>query len=306
MEDRTDAPQCWKSESILVYGGADREPIDIVPYLVDKEVEYASLMRNRKRLEFPPDVYPPSWEKRHIIQNAVKNAVAEADNINLNVQGTKPSGRYPIMLLACEMARSYRPPKNSNESQATVYANKEDLPRLDKTDVRQDRMVNLKKTNRVNPKRITYTEKPPPDECCVFRIQLSLDPGKCWFLLPWAGCRCHKFHPRRSPSEKRRRSKASGTEAVFTALSNQIESVDPFIKEISALYEGNSTQAEIDECKTFLAAQMEECKTFLNSKIVAKKAELVKSNAGGAKGKRVWSSEVSNKKHKHHGTAHMR
>jgi hypothetical protein len=46
----------------------------------------------------------------------------------------------------------------------------------------------------------------------------------------------------------------SGTETVFTTLSNQIASVDPFIKEISSLYEGNSTQAEINECKTYLGA----------------------------------------------------
>lgn len=116
------------------------------------------------------------------------------------------------------------------------------------------------------------------------------------------------------------------TEAVYTALSNQIlsgvdqfvkESVAPCVKELSALYEGNSTQAEIDACKTFLAAQrekqktllaagVEECKIFLNSKIVAKKAELVKPNAGRPKGKRVSSSVVSNKRHKTHGTPHMR
>lgn len=76
-----------------------------------------------------------------------------------------------------------------------------------------------------------------------------------------------------------------GTETVFTALSNQIASVDPFVKEIASLYEGNSTQAEIDECKTFLGALMEQGKTFLNNKIVAKKAELMKPNGGGTKRK---------------------
>jgi uncharacterized protein YydD (DUF2326 family) len=119
-----------------------------------------------------------------------------------------------------------------------------------------------------------------------------------------------------------------GTETVFTALSSHVASVDPcveksfikesvgpFIKEVSALYEGNSTQAEIEECKAFLAAQMEECKTFLAaqieerkaflySKIATKKAEFVQSNnAGGPKGKRASSSVpvVSNKKRKTRG-----
>jgi hypothetical protein len=71
-----------------------------------------------------------------------------------------------------------------------------------------------------------------------------------------------------------------GTETVCTALSSHVASVDPFvkdisteesvgpfIKEVSALYESNSTQAEIEECKTFLACQMVERKTFLNSTI---------------------------------------
>jgi hypothetical protein len=116
------------------------------------------------------------------------------------------------------------------------------------------------------------------------------------------------------------------TETVFTALISHVASVDPyiedlfmeesvgpFIKEVSALYEGNSTQAEIEEgkaflaaqmevCKLFLAAQMEERKAFLNRKIAAKKAEFVQPSnaAGGPKGKRLSSSVpvVSNKKQK--------
>ena len=46
------------------------------------------------------------------------------------------------------------------------------------------------------------------------------------------------------------------TELVFRDIIKQIVSVYIFIKEISALFEGNSTQAEIDKCKTFLAYQM--------------------------------------------------
>jgi hypothetical protein len=45
-----------------------------------------------------------------------------------------------------------------------------------------------------------------PGQCYTFRIQLSLDPaGKCWFLLPWAGCRSHKFHAPRSRLDNRLR-----------------------------------------------------------------------------------------------------
>jgi hypothetical protein len=227
MEDTTDAPQCWKTESILVYGGEGHAPIDIAPFLVDEQDGNASLMRLRKRLEFPADVYPPSWENRKKIEDAVKNAVAKVDNINLNVYATDPQAKcakFPSTTLACDMARSYRPPKNPDEIQASVYANKDNLPRLDKPGVRQDLMTHKKNANRTNgktkPKRTT-TEKPPPDERCTFRIRISLDPGNCWFLPPWAGCRCHKFHSKHSPSEKRRRmdtltEKERDDAAIFT------------------------------------------------------------------------------------------
>ena len=46
------------------------------------------------------------------------------------------------------------------------------------------------------------------------------------------------------------------TELVFRDIIKQIVSVYIIIKEILALFEGNSTQAEIDKCKTFLAYQM--------------------------------------------------
>jgi hypothetical protein len=66
------------------------------------------------------------------------------------------------------------------------------------------------------------------------------------------------------------------------------------------------TQADMNECKTFFAAQMEECKTFQNGKIVTKVAELVQPNAGRPKRIRVSSSGVYDKKHRTHGTARIR
>jgi hypothetical protein len=46
--------------------------------------------------------------------------------------------------------------------------------------------------------------KPPPGNRCKFCIRILLDPGKCWFLLPWAGCRSYN-HPKQLSGEKRRR-----------------------------------------------------------------------------------------------------
>jgi hypothetical protein len=198
MEDMTDAQQRWMPESILVRTEEGREPIDIAPCLIDERDPFALLKAKQKRVEFPADVYHPSWESRKDVEQAVKNAVSEADNINLIRIETNPNKKFPCTVLACDMARSYRAPKNANDIQANVYENREDLPRLD----------NKKRAHRPDgqsrPRR-TYTEKPPPEERCPFRIRLQLDPGKCWFLSRWSGCRCHKFHTKLPPGEKRRR-----------------------------------------------------------------------------------------------------
>jgi hypothetical protein len=85
MEVITDAQQRWMPASILVCTGEGREPIDIAPCLIDDQDEYAALMSQRKRVVFPAGVFDPSWESRKVIESAVKNAVSEADNVNLNV-----------------------------------------------------------------------------------------------------------------------------------------------------------------------------------------------------------------------------
>ena len=139
-----EAQQRWMPESILVCTGEGREPIDIAPCLIDDQDEYASLMSQRKRIEFPADVFDPSWESRKVIESAVKNAVSEADNVNLNVFGTKPNLKNPSLTMACDLACSYRAPKNANDIQANVYENRDGLPRLDKAGVRIDAMVNKK------------------------------------------------------------------------------------------------------------------------------------------------------------------
>lgn len=130
MEDVMDTPQCWMPERILVSTGFSREPIDIVPFLIDEQDEYAPLMSARKRLEFPTDMFPASWDNQNIV-SAVKTAAAEADNTNLTIKLTEPKAKNPSITLACEMSRSYRAPKSANEIQAKVYDNTVDLDRID-------------------------------------------------------------------------------------------------------------------------------------------------------------------------------
>jgi hypothetical protein len=212
MDDTTEEQQQrWMPESIFVFAGEGQEPIDIATYLIDDQDIFAALRNTKPRLEFPADLYPPVWSSRKVIESAVKNAVSEADNINLTVLRTMPKtdGVHPSTTLACDMARTYRVPKNANDIQANVYdSNREDLQRIDKLGVRLDHFVNKSQGNRkegYDQPRRTYTEKPSPDQECPFRIRLMLDPGICWYLKPWSGCRCHLYHTKLPTSEKRRR-----------------------------------------------------------------------------------------------------
>jgi hypothetical protein len=206
MEAIADPQQRWMPESILVDAGEGRPPIDIAKCLADDQDELGSLVSKSNVVKFPVDVYPPIWSRRKDIELAVRVAVSNADNVNLTVFATAPN---KCTTLACDMAYTYRPPKDgANEIQNNLYENRENLPRLEKEGTRQDRMIDKKKANRLNgqskPQR-TFTEKPPSEERCPFRIRLLLDPGKCWYISPWSGCRCHKFHSKLPTGEKRRR-----------------------------------------------------------------------------------------------------
>jgi hypothetical protein len=90
MGDRTDAQQRWMPQSILVFAGEGRPPIDIAKCLVDDQDELGSLVNKKKVIKFPVDVYPPRFDDRNVIESAVKIAVSEADNINLTLFATAP------------------------------------------------------------------------------------------------------------------------------------------------------------------------------------------------------------------------
>jgi hypothetical protein len=76
-----------------------------------------------------------------------------------------------------------------------------------------------------------------------------------------------------------------GTGTTFTALSNQIASVDPLLKELSALYEGNSTQPETDKCKIFIAAKMERVQDIPKQRDRIKESRVRGAKCGRTKGK---------------------
>lgn len=91
--------------------GEGKGSIDIVPYLKDPDDPYHDLKRNRihPRLEFPPQVYPPTWGERKKIKDAIIKAAATDDNQNLHqtlrskdvVKNLPRSSPHPYLHIYC-------------------------------------------------------------------------------------------------------------------------------------------------------------------------------------------------------------
>jgi hypothetical protein len=197
--------QCWLSESILVCNGETK--INIAPALVDKNDQYASIRRGQASLRviFSTTVYPPVWDQRKKIEDAIILAAAES-NIPLtrtsaqHINSKKP---HYVTLLGCKFSVPYR---NNSKRKDLPSAGENDDPQY-REGVRLDPIVGKQNRNRVDGKkkpRRTVTTKLAPDALCKFHIRLCLYPGEHWCIDPWTGNREHRNHPRLNWEEMRR------------------------------------------------------------------------------------------------------
>jgi hypothetical protein len=215
MDKESDPCCCWAPESILVPAGDGRDPIDIAPYLRNDDHPLGALMRNRTRLEFPIDVYPPTWEEREKIQSAIIKSAAEQQIFLVKACATN-SNKTPVLVLKCDLGRSYQVRKGANEFQKNPYGDRTNVEEPKYRDgIRKDNIVRKSDAVRANGKKKakrTTTLKPPPHQTCPFGIRVSLQQGVCWYIPPWSGNIQHKFHPKPLPGEIRRRINTLDTE----------------------------------------------------------------------------------------------
>ena len=112
----------WKPESIRVSAGNGKTEIDLVGRLKDKTYEYAALMGNQRRLEFPRDEYPPNEESKDLIVRSITAAAAMVDiHLIVLASKTKQGARPRCITLACDQSRAYRPSKSATTIQKNVY-----------------------------------------------------------------------------------------------------------------------------------------------------------------------------------------
>ena len=60
------------------------------------------------------------------------------------------------------------------------------------------------------------TRQNPPTQTCSFNVRICLDPGRCWYLSPWAGNAYHN-HKKLGTGEKRRRMATLSQQQQFQA-----------------------------------------------------------------------------------------
>jgi hypothetical protein len=196
---------CWMPESILVPNGETM--VDIAPTLVENPDQYSSLRprQDSLRIIFSTDSYPPIWDKRSIIEDAIIEAAAETNNPLIRarteyIDGEKP---YHVSTLGCKFSIPYR----RDKKQMNPYLADENGEPQYREGVRQDPIVGKKNRNRDDGRkkpRRTVTVKLPAKEVCRCNIRLVLYPGKFWCLEPWTGNRQHRNHPRLGWDEMRR------------------------------------------------------------------------------------------------------
>jgi hypothetical protein len=197
--------QCWMPESILVPNG--ETTVDIAPTLVDNNDQYACLRTRQDSLRviFSTDSYPPVWDQRKIIEDAVIQAAAETNNPLIRT-GTKHIGGekpHHISTLGCKFSISYQ----HNKKRKDPYSVGENAEPQYRDGVRQDPIVGKKSRNRDHGRqkaRRTVTTKLPSEEVCHFHVRLALYPGEFWCIEPWTGNRQHRNHPRLGWDELRR------------------------------------------------------------------------------------------------------
>ena len=123
----------WKPESIRVFAGEGKPPIDMIGYLKDQNHPHFALMGTRSRLQ----------ASKHIIEDAIINAAAKVD-VHLVKQGTEKmhSGTFATRL-ACNQWRAYYPRKDASDIEKNVYEdmNSSEQP-LVKEGIKHDNFIN--------------------------------------------------------------------------------------------------------------------------------------------------------------------
>jgi len=218
-------PTCdpWQPDSINVYAGEGNDSIDILPFLTQPErIDPYSCLRGSRHPKkvmciFPPELYPPSWGERRVLESAIKRA-AQEKGIKLISRSTDKQAddeNRNVARMECDLKQQYRPKKGkANDISLNVF---KDMKHSEEANVvaglKGDCFVNRQKECRDNPLKQNKTRlgftgasagrttKLPNGMRCTCHMRLILIPGKHWLIRPNTGFSQHTCS--RLPPEER-------------------------------------------------------------------------------------------------------
>lgn len=174
----------WSPESLLIPGSGN-DFIDLMSAKCSAEE-----MLLGRRLEFPPDVYPPRFDARSKLTDAIIQAGLKG---NQQLVVAKVDSKNKLVIVQCSLGRTYYATSKNNdankESNEAIYGlapNDTDYYNPSYKDgIRADRIVRKHDADRLGGRsgaRRTATSKPPLKCVCKFGFTLKLVPGSSWHL----------------------------------------------------------------------------------------------------------------------------
>lgn len=224
----------WRSPPIYVHCGPNHDPIEItLPFSINPHDPCRNLLLAdaTKIVRFPPEEFPPQWEDRDLIADAIITAALHDANAELIKAYTNPkpskSGERSFAL-ECKYGRRHYNKSLNNivEGDTNGTTNSTQY----KPGVRQDKLVNKDKASRGTrkaPKRGSTT-KPTLEQRCIFRIKVVLKPGEYWCIKPSTTDRCCHNHMKLEKGEVARRTSTLSDEerenaAIVSTYANNQE-----------------------------------------------------------------------------------
>ena len=188
----------WKPDSIKVQAGDGRPPIELCVH-PDPFNILSKTFNSKDIIEFPPDVYPPKWEARSILEQAIIEAAMNNTYPTHLVRGRQIQQK--LSYLMCTYALPFERTGVHREYLQTLQQN------TFKPGIRIDPIVGKKAGNREDGKKLprrTNSTKLDMGMQCKLKIVLNLDPGRCWFVKLSCNKLCHCNHPKLDKTEMRR------------------------------------------------------------------------------------------------------
>ena len=104
----------WSAKYILLPAGVNKPPINIADsFCIDPSDPFPERYSGNA-IVLPPDIYPPNWESRKLVEDAVILASREHSNTELIRSESRQSRKNPISVLACKKSRRYYDDKKSS------------------------------------------------------------------------------------------------------------------------------------------------------------------------------------------------